>query len=344
MTGFLSFVIIFSLMIFVHELGHFVAAKIARVRVHEFGFGYPPRLLRLFTWQGTEMTLNALPFGGFVRMAEDDPTVEGSLARKGRATRALVYASGALMNLLLAVALYGATFAMGALTPTPGPGAGIYLVAPGSPAEQVGLLPGDTVLAIDGQAVNSVEEAVSLIGARAGQPLELLVRREGHTLPPLIVTPRINPPPGEGALGVALDLPLERVAYPLWQAAPMGAQATWNTLRGMWYALQGALRKEEAFTVTGPIGIYRETVKVAQTGLARLTEFTAFLSLNLFLINLLPLPALDGGRLVFVLLEWLRGGRRIAPEKEGAVHAVGMVLLIGLMLVVAVIDYRRYFG
>ncbi len=344
MSGFVSFVIIFSLMIFVHELGHFLAAKLTKVRVHEFGFGYPPRLLRLFTWQGTEVTLNALPFGGFVRMAEDDPTVEGSLARKGRATRAFVYAAGAAMNLLLAVALYGATFVMGALTPTPGPGAGIYLVAPGSPAEQAGLLPGDTILSVDGQAVGDVEEAVALIGARAGQPLELVVRRDDRTLPPLTVTPRLNPPPGEGALGVALDLPLERVSYPLWQAAPLGARATWNTLRGMWYALQGALRQEETLTVTGPIGIYRETVKVAQSGLARLTEFTAFLSLNLFLVNLLPLPALDGGRLVFILLEWLRGGRRIPPEKEGAVHAIGMALLIGLMLVVAVIDYQRYFG
>jgi regulator of sigma E protease len=344
MSGFLSFIIVFSLMIFVHELGHFLAAKLSKVRVHEFGFGYPPRLLRLFTWQGTEVTLNALPFGGFVRMAEDDPSEEGSLARKGRATRALVYVAGATMNLLLAVALYGATFAMGALTPVQGPGAGIYVVAPGSPAEQVGLLPGDTIVSIDGQAVIAVDDAVSLIAMRAGRPLELVVRREGQALPPINVTPRLNPPEGEGALGVALDLPLERISYPVWQAAPLGVRAAWNTLRGMWYTIQGALRKETFFAVTGPIGIYRETVKVAQSGLVRLTEFTAFLSLNLFLINLLPLPALDGGRIIFVLLEWLRGGRRIPPEKEGAVHAVGMVLLIGLMLVVAVIDYQRYFG
>lgn len=96
--------------------------------------------------------------------------------------------------------------------------------------------------------------------------------------------------------------------------------------------------------VTGVIGIYSMTTKVARTGLAQLLEFTAWLSLNLFLINLLPLPALDGGRLVFVLLEWVRGGRRIPPEKQGLVHAVGMIVLLSLMAVLTVVDYARYFG
>ena len=104
--GLLSFVAVFSLLVFAHELGHFTVAKLAGVRVDEFGFGYPPRLLRLGTWRGTAITINLIPIGGFVRMAEDDPTVEGSLARKGRATRALVYAAGALMNVVLAAVLF----------------------------------------------------------------------------------------------------------------------------------------------------------------------------------------------------------------------------------------------
>jgi regulator of sigma E protease len=112
----------------------------------------------------------------------------------------------------------------------------------------------------------------------------------------------------------------------------------------MWYAIQSAIRQQTSIEMSGPIGMYKMTVEVAQTGVQRLVEFAALLSINLFLLNLLPLPALDGGRLAFVLLEVLRGGRRIAPEKEGLVHAVGMALLIALMLVVAVVDYRRYFG
>ncbi len=96
--------------------------------------------------------------------------------------------------------------------------------------------------------------------------------------------------------------------------------------------------------VTGPIGIYQMTAEVAASGLTPLLEFTAFLSVNLFLLNLLPLPALDGGRLVFVFLEWVRGGRRVPPEKEGLVHAIGMALLLVLMAVVTFRDYLRYFG
>ena len=108
--------------------------------------------------------------------------------------------------------------------------------------------------------------------------------------------------------------------------------------------MREAIRGTMAFEVSGPIGIYRTTVEAAKTGLARLLDFTAFLSINLFVLNLLPLPALDGGRLVFIFLEWVRGGKRVPPEKEGAVHAVGMLLLIAFMVVVTVFDYRRYFG
>lgn len=344
MTGLLSFVAVFGLVVFAHELGHFVAARLTGVAVQEFGFGYPPRLLRLFRWRETDFTLNLLPLGGFVRMAEDDPTVPGSLARKGRLTRAFVLSAGALMNVVLAVVLYSITFMAGTLTPVEGTGAGIYLVGENSPAQQAGLLPGDTMVEIEGVTVRDAEEAKALIQQHLGQEITLVVRRDGALLPPLTLTPRINPPPNEGAVGVVIDLPLEVRAYPVWEAVPKGVVAVTNNVVGLVRAVREAIRGAIPFEVSGPIGIYRATVEVSRTGWVRLFEFTAFLSTNLFLLNLLPLPALDGGRLVFVLLEWVRGGRRVAPEKEGFVHAVGMMLLIALMVVVTVLDYRRYFG
>lgn len=346
MIGFLSFVIVFSLLVFVHEFGHFITAKLAGVRVEEFGFGYPPRLVDLGTWQGTRITLNALPVGGFVRMNEDDPTAEGSLARKSRAVRAIVLAAGALMNLLLAIILYSSSFMLGALTPVEAPGAGIYYVAPQSPAEAAGLRPGDTILEIDGEKIQDVDEAVEIISENVGQSITLVVRREGNVLSPVRVTPRQDPPPNEGALGVALDLPLVRERYPVWEAVPKGFVAVYNTIRTVFYTIRAAIRQDlpVPLQVTGPIGIYRETVEVAKTGLERLIEFTGFLSLNLFLINLLPLPALDGGRLLFVVLEWLRGGKKVPPEKEALVHAIGMAVLLAFMLVITYFDYQRYFG
>lgn len=344
MVGLVSFIIVFSVMIFVHEFGHFITAKLSGVTVEEFGFGYPPRLVRLGNWKGTDITINMLPLGGFVRMSEDDPSKEGSLARKGRGTRALVYGAGAIMNLVLAVVLYSTTFLIGALTPVQEPGAGIYTISAASPAELAGLLPGDNIISIAGEAVDSPDEAATLIKAHLGEEIEMVVRRNGEELPPIQLTPRENAPANEGAVGVGLDLPLEYRSYPVWQAVPMGAEASYNTVRNMFLSIRAAIRGEIAFQVSGPIGIYKTTAQVAETGISPLLEFSAFLSLNLFLVNLLPLPALDGGRLIFILLEVLRGGRRIAPEKEGAVHAMGMLVLLALMAVVTFYDYLRYFG
>ena len=344
MIGIVSFVVVFSVLVMAHELGHFVVAKLAGVRVEEFGIGYPPRLLTLGTWRQTRITLNALPIGGYVRMGEDDPSSEGNLAAKSRLVRAIVLVSGAVMNVVLAVLLFSITFMIGAPTPVEGPGAGIYHVVPGSPAERVGLMPGDTIVTIDGEAIIDVDHAVEAIKARVGRPVEIVVRRRDQMLSPMTATPRVNPPPNEGALGVSLDLPLEIEAYPVWRAVPMGFRATFSTVRGMFWGLQAAVRKEIPFEISGPIGIYQTTKRVAKSGVAQLLEFAAFLSMNLFLINLLPFPALDGGRVIFVVIEWLRGGRRVPPEKEALVHALGMMALIAAMIVVTSRDYVRYFG
>jgi regulator of sigma E protease len=332
------------LLIFVHELGHFVAAKLAGVKVKEFGFGYPPRLLKLGQWRETEITLNWLPLGGFVNMSEDNPDAPGSLATKSRRVRVMVFAAGAVMNLLLAIVLNSVIFMVGALTPVEAPGAGIYYVAPDSPAYVAGVRPGDTIVAIDGQTIESVEQAIEVVKARTGATIQVEVQREGALQPAMSMVPRVNPPPNEGAIGVSLGNPLVRQRYPVWQALPLGVRTTWATMAALYDAVRASIRKEIPLEVTGPIGIYKTTAEAAKSGIERLIEFAAFLSLNLFLVNLLPLPALDGGRLIFVLLEWVRRGRRIPPEKEGLVHAVGMVALIALMVVVTFFDYQRYFG
>jgi regulator of sigma E protease len=344
MVGFLSFVVVFGLLIFVHELGHFVTAKLAGVSVREFGFGYPPRLIKLGQWRETEITLNLLPLGGFVNLSEDNPDAPGSLATKSRRVRALVFVAGAAMNLLLAIVLNSVIFMIGALTPVEGPGAGIYYVAPDSPAYVAGVRPGDTIVSIDNQAIQTVEQVIGVVKEKSGVSIEMVVQREGVLQPAISMIPRLNPPANEGAIGVSLGDPLARQRYPVWEAVPLGLRTTWATARAMYLAVRAAIRQEMPLTVTGPIGIYKTTAEAAKTGIERLIEFAAFLSFNLFLVNLLPLPALDGGRLIFVALEWVRRGRRIPPEKEGMVHAIGMVALIALMVVVTFFDYQRYFG
>jgi regulator of sigma E protease len=343
MVGILSFVIILSVLIFLHEFGHFIVATSNGVRVDEFGFGYPPRLLKLFTWRGTLFSLNALPLGGFVRMAEDDPNMPGSLASKRRLVRAGVYVAGPLMNVLLAAILFGITFMTGTLEPYQGPGAGIYSIAVRSPAEQAGMAPGDNIISIDGQAITNVSQVSEIIKAKLGQEVAIITERNGRLLPPITLVPRVSPPAGEGAIGIALDLPLRLKTYPFWQAIPMGFESTYFTVRNMFMSIAAAIKGQVSFQVTGPIGLYRMTQQVAKTGIIRLLEFAGFLSINFAIVNLLPLPALDGGRLLFVLLEWIRRGRKVPPEKEGLVHTLGFFALLALMAVITVADYVRYF-
>jgi regulator of sigma E protease len=342
-VGLFSFIIILSILIFLHEFGHFIVATSNGVRVEEFGFGFPPRLLKLFTWRGTLFSLNALPLGGFVRMAEDDPTVPGSLASKRRLVRGGVYLAGPLMNVLLAAILFGIAFMAGSLEPYQGPGAGVYGVAVRSPAEQAGMAPGDNIISIDGQVITSVAQVSEIIKAKVGQEVVIYTERNGKPLPPIKLVPRANPPAGEGAIGIALDLPLHLKRYPVWQAIPMGFQSTYFTVRNMFVSIAAAIKGQIKFDVTGPIGMYRMTQQIAKTGVIRLLEFAGFLSINFAIVNLLPLPALDGGRLIFVLLEWIRRGRKVPPEKEGLVHTLGFFALIALMAVITVADYFRYF-
>lgn len=333
----------FSIVVFIHELGHFSIAKLAGVRVEEFGFGYPPRLLRIAKRGDTEYTINAIPIGGFVRVAGDeDPDDPRSLMKKSVWVRGGFLAAGPAMNVLLAVLLFGASYMMGVLQPVTGPGVGIYDVAAGSPAASAGLRLGDVILTVNDAPVDAPEALLQAVNAHLGQEITLTVRREGVELPqPVRVVPRPDPPANQGAMGVRTGPPLARRAYPFGRAMVLGAERALGTVVMMVDGLSEMIRGRAPLDLAGPIGIAQVTGQVVKTGFVQVVEWTAFLSVNLFIINLLPIPALDGGRLVFVGLELLRGGRRVDPRKEGLVHLVGIVVLLGLFLIVSYFDVLR---
>jgi len=350
MTNLFSFVVILGVLVFVHELGHFIVAKLWRIRVEEFGLGYPPRLVRLGKIGDTEYTINLLPLGGFVRLTgEDNPSHPDSFAGKSKLARSSTLLAGPLMNACLAVVLFAATFTLGVLTPVDGPGAGIYSVEPGSPAEQAGLQVGDTILQIDDRPITGPDDVRAYVDEHAGSQVSLIVRREGVILSePVRLVPRVNPPEGHGRMGVGITGALSKVSYPVWQAIPMGVlelvRVTIMVLEVLPDALSEMLRGPGKPAVTGPIGIAQLTGEVSRFGPIAILRWTALLSANLFLINLFPFPALDGGRLIFILLEALRRGRRVDPRKEGLVHFVGMMVLISLMLMVSYFDLLRLIG
>lgn len=356
----LAVIPILGFLIFVHELGHFLAARWMGVRVREFGFGYPPRMLKLFERNGVEYTLNWLPLGGFVKMVgeQDDFDSPGSLAAAPPLRRAVVLAAGSFMNVVTAVVLFAVLLAVVGvphLTVDPaGLRVQIEAVAPDSPAAAAGLQVGDVFLSIDGVEVFGPENVSNAIRAGAGRPVTIVVERAGRPLT-VSVVPRLPAeiPPGQGAIGVRIApiIPPDAVTRErmgIGQALVAGTTYTIRFIGLMIEGLSGLLRglfgQQSAVPeggVGGPVAIARITAEVARQGWADLIELTAILSLNLAVINLLPIPALDGGRLFFVLIEAIRR-KRIPPEKEALVHLAGFALLLGLMALITVVDVQNW--
>jgi regulator of sigma E protease len=339
------FVVVLGVLVFVHEFGHFILAKFWKITVEEFGIGYPPRLAKVAEIGGTKYTINALPLGGFVRLAgEEDPTIPGSFASQGQLARATTLIAGPAMNVVLTILLYTAISMIGAPTPMPDKsGVGVYDVQTRSPAEAAGLRAGDTVLKVDDITLgpDAVEELQTYIATHADQEIQLIVERNGTELAPITVISRINAGSGQGAIGISIGPALIIKTYSPGAAVVRGFQETGHTALLMLNAIANIIRGSESLELAGPLGIAQATGEVARSGLVWVMDFTALLSLNLALINLLPFPALDGGRLIFVILEALRGGRRIDPRKERLVHILGMLVLLSLMVFISYFDFMR---
>jgi len=338
----IAFLGILAVLIIAHEFGHYITAKAAGVTVEEVGIGFPPRLLS-FKGGGTIYSLNAIPLGGFVKMAgEEDSKVAGSLASKSIPARLLTLSAGSLMNLLLPLLLFSVAFMV--------PHNIVYgqvqvdEVAANSPAARAGIVAGDSILEINGKQVNSVGDVQRGIQLNLGQAVSLLVQHADDTVEEVRAVPRWQPPEGEGAIGVAVRTvspTVVRQSYPFWQAIPMGVRECIDTFvlfkNGIISMIIGSVPR----ILAGPVGIAQLTGEVAQAGFSPLLEFAAFLSINLAIINLLPLPALDGGRIAFVLLEAVRRGKRVSARVEGMIHMAGFAMLITFLVLITYQDIIR---
>ena len=360
--GFLTLVIFFFAlggMIFVHELGHFLAARWAGIEVEEFGFGLPSyKLATLCTWKGTEFTVHALPLGGFVRpKGENDPNVPGGFGAANPWKRLVVLVAGPLMNLLTAIVVFSALIAYEGV-PLSG-SVKIDTVADDSPAQQAGFLAGDIIVSINGQEVTDIQPAIEIIRANLDKPVEMVVDRNGEMVT-ITATPLSSRTPQQGALGVGL-------AYPTRPATFVESISSGATITGLQVAtivylpialIQGIIAPDQARLV-GFKGIYdlfnysvqedvtsrqeAATVQASGTGNAPkptnyVLNLIGVLSVSLGVFNLFPIPALDGGRILFTLPEILFK-KRIPTEWENMVNGIAMLLLIGLMLFVNIMDF-----
>lgn len=350
MTTLILLFVSISILILVHEAGHFYSARFLKVKVEEFGFGFPPRVFSRVK-NGIRYSLNLLPFGGFVKIFGEHGEGEGiadSFISRPAWQRLVILGAGVFMNLVLA----WVAFSIGAGIGTPaladdnarGLPVSIVAIAPGSPAEQAGLRFGDQIVEMRSRdislRVESEKDVHDFINGYRGEGVTMMIRR-GNDVQAVNVIPRAYAPEGEGPLGIVMGrLTLDRTP---WYAVPIeGAKAVWRTLvaiiSGLGMILSDLIIKRKTdVAVTGPIGMYMFGRDVQMLGLAYIFQFVGMLSVNLAVLNALPIPALDGGRMFFLIIEKIKGSR-LNPKFENAAHAIGFTLLIVLMILVTYKD------
>jgi len=341
-------VAVFGLLITVHELGHFILAKLNGVRVLEFNVGFGAPIWRKERGD-TAYAVRTIPLGGYVRLAgmDDEEAGPRSFNEKAVWRRVAIIAAGSLTNLLLPVLILFPAISARAGLPVV-----VRAVAAGKPADRAGLRPGDAILNIDNQPVDRVTDISKYINAAQGRPVTLRINRAGaledRTIQPAHADPRVL------CLGEKVSNPIllyvicitPQGSWDVFGGVPQTASA----YAGMWTSLfrgYGELvagRIPGGLTgpcgISGPVGIVRQTAAAAQGGPELLAAFAAFLSLNIGILNLLPLPALDGGRLAFLVLEAVRG-KPIDPRSEQRVHYIGFMVLITLILLISYHDLSQ---
>lgn len=343
-----------SVLILVHEYGHFFMAKLFKMRVDEFGIGLPPRAKKLFTWRGTLFSLNWLPLGGFVKLfGEDmeDPAQASSTEaffNKLIWQRAGVLSAGVIMNFLLGVFAFGIVYTYLGI-PTKTEKVFVVEVAKDTPAELSGIKVDSEIKKITFENNDipfvGVDGFIKAVEPLKGKEVELTLADKKGQESTVKIVPRLNPPEGEGALGVALSN-IEMKMYPVWQrpfrgmvvglteAWAWGKEITTSLGTLLWGIVTG---KGVPKDVSGPIGIYQVSKQVYKIGWVAVLQFMAILSVNLAILNIMPFPALDGGRIFFLGVEMIIG-KKLKNKVEGYVHTTGMVFLLGLMVLITVRD------
>lgn len=334
----LATIFVFSVIVFVHELGHFATAKWTGMQVDEFAIGFGPKIYS--TRRGdTEYSLRAIPLGGFNRIAgmtEAEPLTEKSFLSKPIKSRLLVIAAGGIMNFVLAVVIFwGLFFVVGTVTVSPE--AVIGSTIEGSPAAQAGMQAGDRIVRIGNTPIQKWNDITSAVAPYSGNVVTVEIQR-GEETKSFDMVPEIDSTSKRVMLGVTPET--TRQEHGFLESAKLGVQRTGEICYLMIVGIYEMITGRQAAEVAGPIGVAQLAGQVASAGFANLLMFTALLSINLGILNLLPVPLLDGGYIILLILEGIT--RRRMPEKAlFYIQTVGMVLLGSLFLFAMFQDFTR---
>lgn len=369
----LLFLLVLSVLVLIHEAGHYVAARLFGVKADEFGYGFPPRMIGFVkengkwkrvgrkdrtAYKNTVWSINWLPLGGFVRIKGEQPGEEDgkdSFHNVSVWKRVIILAAGVTMNWILAIVLFFAVFLVGANTIVDELPAGaivhdhavrITQVLKGSPADTAGLLPNDVVVAIDGAVPPTYTDAQKMIAEKGERQIDLTIRRNG-TEQHVTATPAFVKEADRVALGIGIA-DIGKVTLPPGQAFLSAVKVTFGYTKLILFGF-GAIFRDLVLGrgvdegVSGPVGIAVMTGQVAQEGIMPLLQFAAILSINLAVVNFLPIPALDGGRVLFLIIEKARR-KPMSRNLEATVHNIAFLVLIGLILLVTVRDIGKFGG
>lgn len=353
----IAFVLILSILVLIHEFGHFIVAKKLGIKVEEFGFGFPPRVWGYKRGE-TIYSINLLPFGGFVKLYGEDEAGSGKIRNTKFETRnldtkraffarpawqrAIIVVAGVVMNFALAVVIISYLFATQGVA-IPGKNIRLVEVTQNSPASKAGLKTGDYITSIDGQKLNDTQTFIKETRQNVGKEVTLTVKR-GEKSFTVTLTPRKVYPKNEGPIGIGISN-VEVKKYK-WYEAPF--YGTYEALKFSYLIAKGlgdmvanfVLHGTKPSGVAGPVGVAQLTGQAVTLGFNATLWFMALLSLNLAVLNVLPIPALDGGRLFFILVE-LVTRKKVHPKYESYAHAVGLAILLGLIILVTVFDVIR---
>lgn len=346
MLTIIAFIFVFSILIFFHEFGHFVAAKLFGVKVYKFAFGFGPRILG-FTKNQTEYIVSLIPLGGYVKMAgemgqeEDKETSVGvpeeqRFDNKSLGIRALIVALGPFMNIVTAIVIFSLIFFVDGVPVVTNY---ISVVVENGSAEQAGILSGDKIIAIDSIKMENPDRIADIISKSSGKELQITLDRGGENID-VFVIPEYDDNYKKGLIGITFEISIEKVN--IFSAFSKGLFATGNIIKLIFSNTIEMITGKVPLEIAGPLGIAQMTGEVAKLGFFSLLYFTAILSIFIGLFNLLPIPILDGGHIIILVIEKLRG-KPLEAEKIRFVYLIGISVMVIIFIIATYKDILRIF-